>query len=788
VTEDSLHQALLQGAASIKDFFQGMEEPQRRALAPYVLALYRKWDKAGYGETVEGFSWDKLSAGLPYALLATASMTELKAVRCWYHGLEHALAILENRRPRWLADWAADMLERNPRSWSLVRLLCRQGLIARPEGEAYILGMITGPSRGAALDILQEDPNLLEELENLFQIEGRGEFSLAAYDKYVSIQSSWSYALQELSGRGQIERALLLRWSLEALRRDFETFRAGWFSRFHESLQPNLKERCTLLSFYLPLLGSRVRPTVSFALKALQIIAKAGQLPAEDYGREVTPVLTSPDKGTALTALKLLLSLAPPQLTEHLAQSLTHPHPEVQETALKALEKGEKQPRAEDWAHLGEGLAASLHGRWAQWLGSAPPTPSPMPAPELVPESDRVEPCADLGELVQLVAQLLEDPRPAWQVERCLDGLVRFGCSPQSRLTEPLLKRAKSLIQKHQRNRSPFQEQTPPLQVALAELTRHWLEPSQSPTFGKQHFLQERLLEVSQMLDQGGGFGLLALPDKKSGWISEATLQSRLQSTQKVWPRDQEAARQRLPGAARPVPNYRVETTVHDKFTHRNLRVDWGAAARFPESCLGQSPLEDAGWLSWLSCFWPAGREFWATRGLETIANNLDWWEARWNDRIYLENLLEDQPLGPRAALLLAFGLGCKQAEQVGLAVDATLLGLRRQHLQADGLGAALVEAAHSQMIKPARWAKSLGQVGQVQPAAVLCALEKLLVSAPSDFDLGPLLPGLWELCHQLSQPLSDSARSRLANFPGQGASGRLARKLSAANRLEQIG
>ena len=780
MTEDSLRQALLQGASSIKDLFQDAEESQRRALAPFVLALYRKWDKAAYRESVDGLAWDQLSVGLPYALLATASLTELKAVRCWYHGREQALMILKNRRPPWLSEWATDMLERNPHSWSLVRLLCHHGLIARPEGEAYIFGMFTAPGRGAALDLLQKDPDLLVDLEGLFQIEGRGEFSLAAYDKYVSTENSWSYALQELSRQGKIERQRLLRLSLEALGRDFENFRAGWFSRFHESLQPTLEERCSLLSLYLPLLGSRVRPTVSFALKALQAIAKAGRLPAEDYGREVTPVLTSPDKGTALAALKLLLSLAPPQLTELLAQSLVHPHPEVQEAALKALEKYVKQPRMDDWAHLGEGLAASLQARWAQWLGSPTPTVSLLTAaPELLPEPDLIEPCTDLGEFVQLVAQLLEDPQPAWQVERCLDGLVRFARPPQSRLTEPLLKRARALVQKHERSKGPFQEQTPPLRVALAELTRHWLEPSQPLTLRKSHFLQERLLEVAEILTQGGSSGLLALPEKKAGWLSEATLQRRLQTAAKAWPRDQEAARQRLPGSARPVPGYRVETTVHESFTHRELRGDWGAAARFPESCLGQSPPQDPGWLRWLASFWPAGREFWSTRGLEAIANNLDWWEARWNDRIYLENLLEDQPLGPRAALLLAFGLGCKQAEQVGLAVDATLLSLQRKHLHADGLGAALVEAAQSQMIKPARWAKSLEQVRQGQPEAVLRALEQLLVSAPSDFDLGPLLPGLWELCHQLNQPLNDDARSRLANFGGKGASARLARKLS---------
>ena len=48
--------------------------------------------------------------------------------------------------------------------------------------------------------------------------------------------------------------------------RDFSTYRAGWFSRFHESLAPTDDERAERADAYLGLLRSRVGPTVSFAV------------------------------------------------------------------------------------------------------------------------------------------------------------------------------------------------------------------------------------------------------------------------------------------------------------------------------------------------------------------------------------------------------------------------------------------------------------------------------------------------------------------------------------------
>ena len=72
-----------------------------------------------------------------------------------------------------------------------------------------------------------------------------------------------------LAARDPAMRERLLDVSLAALARDFSTYRAGWFSRFHESLAPTDEERAQRTDAYLGLLRSRVGPTVSMAVAAL---------------------------------------------------------------------------------------------------------------------------------------------------------------------------------------------------------------------------------------------------------------------------------------------------------------------------------------------------------------------------------------------------------------------------------------------------------------------------------------------------------------------------------------
>src|SRR5207302_10667133 len=66
---------------------------------------------------------------------------------------------------------------------------------------------------------------------------------------------------------GKLPRDQLLDTGLSALRRDFAPFRAGWFSRFHEALNPTPIERQQREAEYVALLTSPVSATVSFAVR-----------------------------------------------------------------------------------------------------------------------------------------------------------------------------------------------------------------------------------------------------------------------------------------------------------------------------------------------------------------------------------------------------------------------------------------------------------------------------------------------------------------------------------------
>jgi hypothetical protein len=70
--------------------------------------------------------------------------------------------------------------------------------------------------------LLEQDPALLsDELWQLFDCEGTGELSLAAYDKFVHQSKSWLEAFVTMSADGTIDRSRVLMATLEALQRDF---------------------------------------------------------------------------------------------------------------------------------------------------------------------------------------------------------------------------------------------------------------------------------------------------------------------------------------------------------------------------------------------------------------------------------------------------------------------------------------------------------------------------------------------------------------------------------------
>lgn len=190
-------------------------------------------------------------------------------------------------------------------AWRVVRPLVREGIVARPDRPSYTIAMLAATRRRDAAEMIAEDPGLLEvEVWRLFEVEGGGEDSLANHEKFFG--DTWGKVFRDLASRDAVLRGRLLDLSLAALARDFATYRAGWFSRFHESLAPTDEERARRAYGYLGLLRSRVGPTVSFAVNALARIDRAGRLPPDALLDRIGPVLVEGSAGTAKAGLGLV--------------------------------------------------------------------------------------------------------------------------------------------------------------------------------------------------------------------------------------------------------------------------------------------------------------------------------------------------------------------------------------------------------------------------------------------------------------------------------------------------
>lgn len=177
----------------------------------------------------------------------------------------------------------------------------------------------------------------------------------------------------------------------------------------------------------------------------------------------------------------------------------------------------------------------------------------------------------------------------------------------------------------------------------------------------------------------------------------------------------------------------------------------------------------EAGHIRFAASLLPADLEPFFAEGALNLGNNVDWWEAQWHNRAYLDVLL-DHPatmgaLGPMARLLLAVALAGKEPGQTALAVDALVQVAQDGRMGMAALGDTLARLWATPLVKGARYAKSLAaaaQAGGPMPGvvfALLCAM----VEAPGATwrkDLAPLLELLLELhlAHGLALPASTTA------------------------------
>lgn len=427
-------------------------------------------------------------------------------------------------------------------SWSqrpffaLIRLTELFGGVEIEHTDDYVLALI-GSLGGRyeqeiRIHLLRHDHTLREDVFwRIFEVEGGGEISLANVDKFSREDLNWHHTVVALTQEGTLDRGRVLRSCLEALNRDFSSYRAGWFSRVYAALTPTPAEAAKDQELLLLSLSSSVTATVSLAVKQLAAVHKAGMLDAAGFVAACMPALSG-SKGAALTALRMLNSIAVQPdadsnaVTVAIAEGLTHPHADVQRVAVKTLLKFGHVDLIEQAREL---LAPAVLTELMPAVAAETAAPSKPAAqtPEALTTPVPVAPCGD-DDALELFAALLEGANDAIEFERALAWLA---CTERAgEILQPLQKRARkinaddshswvaALVLAAIEPQAEFFPQTFWQKVLRPTEEEHTVLPS----------LVSRLREVADIVQgRAPHRPLLATPTDSHGWIDADVLLER---------------------------------------------------------------------------------------------------------------------------------------------------------------------------------------------------------------------------------------------------------------------
>ncbi len=193
----------------------------------------------------------------------------------------------------------------------------------------------------------------------------------------------------------------------------------------------------------------------------------------------------------------------------------------------------------------------------------------------------------------------------------------------------------------------------------------------------------------------------------------------------------------------------------------------------------------DAGAIHYLATLLPSDLQGFFAEGAQMVGGNIDWWEAQWQNRAYLEPLLDPATrMGPMACLLLALALAGKEPGQTAVAVDALV------HAHAQGrfdssqvLGDTLRALLATPLLKASRLHKSLQAALRADPRIdgfvfeLLCAT---LQARPEDppRDVAALLQLLLELKVAGARKLPPAAANAISSMKLSGNGRSLQRQL----------
>ena len=805
---------------------------------------------------VGGHTPDQMEAAA-IAFTAHASVAELRPMRtAWLLPRDHELTrrVVAARDEAFRDAWVEKGFDNlDARAVRIGRRLIADGAAHKPDSDAYTLALVSHPGsfdlsagldgwrRTTVIEALRRNPDLLvDDVWRLFEVEGAGENSLAAYDKYCR-KENWRAALVELGSDGTLDRERLLDASLDALQRGFSQFRAQWFSAFHEALRPTPAERRQRASTYLALAASPIGPTASMALKALAQIQNAGGLDPAQVVSQIGPALLTPSKGAALQALGLLSHAgeADPALRLDAAagtvSALGHNAPDVQKAAAAQLRSW--FPTAPDSLAASvravtPGCHPSVRSDLATWLSDGAgasesrPTPSARASRPTHREPSDLRPVSDLDDLLERTAASIEAPGSPDELEEVVTAIAAAGHGAVAGLRSAItLARRAAVVW---RTASPTQQ-------LLARLVIAWVAPDDTATephrrlgtHALDDLLCDRVEEATERVRRGEPFVPIAAPTHRTGMIDPVVLAERVRAAgDAADPAELTAAllrlrpdRDRLGEARRMLPaddavaqwfeqwaeqcerdatrpsSWSCLTRTTRGYTFRELHVG-GLGTLTPPSwplpvALGSARsrrfASDPAGVAWMGSLIPGLPASWARLAASTIGPTIGIRDVAHGDPAFLERLFDQEVhLGDDANLLLALALNDQRAAVRTVAVDVTLAALDDGRLDPRGLGVQIGRLASNGLVTPSRWVRSLADVAGAtcdHRAAVEQVLEQAFAIAdpPKPQDLLGLLELFETLALDSGGTLTNAAaRATLSRIAGTSKTAKAAARVLA--------
>lgn len=687
--------------------------------------------------------------------------------------------------------------------------------------------------------LLRHDHALRNEVFwRIFEVEGGGEISLANVDKFSIDNLNWHHTVVLLSNEGTIERKRVLRSCLEALNRDFSSYRAGWFSRVYSALEPTPEEAAADQDLLLLCLGSSVTATLSLGVKQLEAVFKAGRLNAAAFVEASGGAFSGP-KAAAISVVRMLQGIAATGewdvdvMADALLPGLGHAHADVQRACILALQKLGR----EDLAHAArDALAPAVV---AQLL---PESQTAAPVAQLdsmhavsTPQPEALTPWTD-DTALERYAALLEAGDDAIELELAMAWLAESRNA--ATVVAPLLKRARSLLARIEDNDVHLPAA---LLVSAVEPETEFLPQTffQATTYENGAFLPDGdpialalaedcspvpsfIMRMRELVAMTRGHtprrALLATPTDAWGWIDLQVLLRRIDEAVRAKSEFATTAPADLVQALLRVrPEDRARAALASGMDApqetSQIKIEWSASESNERKPNG-APM----WVFWRNSVQgddaqkasrlnpalipslkgedycaqgPANELLIAQLALATpestlplVAVSLDFMCKAAGDYVEHRAPAVLKALGrhaarwtPETAQLLALGMGAKQTDLRALAVElfATAIPAR-----IDIMGAADGFAACSGAVVLTRWAHAFKDAATLAPQVVIALLTSLLPQLDAKaHGIGALLTVLYDESLRHAVPVADQRlRDWLAGFTGSSAAAKTAKAL----------